>query len=168
MKKYDTKRLNTMGALIAIEIVLSRFLSISAWNVKIGFNFLPVAAAAILYGAVSAGIVAAAADFLGAVLFPVGVYFPGLTLTAFLTGVLFGLCFGRRQSTGRILLAVAGNQLLLSLLLNTLWLSLLYGTQFVPLLATRLIQCAVMLPVQIVSLCALPGVLCRCGKKVLV
>ena len=33
-----------------MEIVLSRFLSLSAWNVKIGFSFVPIALAAILYG----------------------------------------------------------------------------------------------------------------------
>lgn len=168
MKKYDTKRLSAMGVLIAIEILLSRFLSLSAWNVKIGFSFLPVAVAAILFGALSAGIVAAVADVLGAILFPIGVYFPGFTLTAFLTGVLFGLCFGRRQSAGRILLASAVDQLVFGLLLNTLWISVLNGVAFLPLMGTRVFQCVGMLPMQVLSLCTLSNLMCRYGKKVLV
>ena len=167
MKKYDTRMINILGALIAIEILLSRFLSISAWNVKIGFSFVPIAVAAILFGAVPAGIVAAAADFMGAILFPIGAYFPGFTLTAFLTGATFGLCFGKRQTTGRILAAVTINQLVLGLLLNTFWISILYGSPFVPLMMTRAVQCAVLGPVQCLTICGLSNILCRYGRKVL-
>lgn len=77
MKKISTKVLTTLGVLIATEVVLSRFLSINAWNIKIGFNFVPIAIAAILYGPIAAGAVAGIGDFLGAVLFPIGPY-PGL------------------------------------------------------------------------------------------
>ena len=37
-----TKHMVWMGILIAVSIVLSRFLSFSAWNVKIGFAFIPI------------------------------------------------------------------------------------------------------------------------------
>lgn len=148
MKSFRTKELTLIAALTAIEIVLSRFLSINAWNIKIGFNFVPIAAAAVLLGPVEAGLVAAIGDFLGAILFPIGAYFPGFTLTAFLSGLCFGFFLSEKRSSLRILLAVAINQLLLSLLLNSLWISVLYGSPYLPLLGTRLIQCAVLFPVQ--------------------
>ncbi len=141
-----------MALLIAMEIVLSRFLSFSAWNMKIGLSFLPVAVAGILLGPIPAGIVAALGDFIGAVLFPIGAYFPGFTLTAFLTGCCFGLFLFHAQTPRRILSAVAVNQLAFSLALNTLWISMIYGSPYLPLLATRLIQCAVLFPVQFVSI----------------
>ncbi|MDO4972743.1 MAG: folate family ECF transporter S component [Eubacteriales bacterium] len=150
MPKFTTRTLTLTALLTALEIVLSRFLSISAWNTKIGFAFVPVVIAALLLGPVWAGIAAALADFLGAVLFPVGPYFPGFTLTAFLMGAVYGLFLYRRQSIGRILGAVAVHQLALSLLLNTLWISLLYGSPYGPLLITRLPQCALLAAVQIV------------------
>ncbi len=150
MRKTKIRTVVYLGVLTALEIVLSRFLSISAWNMKIGFSFVPIAAAAILFGALPAGIVAALGDFLGAVLFPIGPYFPGFTLTAFLTGVVWGLFLHKEQTTLRILAAVAINQLALSLLLNTLWISVLYGTPFVPLLGTRAVQCAILGPVQFI------------------
>ena len=50
MKKLDLKAMVTCAALIAAAIVLSRFLSINAWNLKIGFTFVPVFIAAYLYG----------------------------------------------------------------------------------------------------------------------
>ena len=149
MPKFTTKTMTAMALLTALEIVLSRFLSFSAWNTKIGFAFVPVVLAAMLLGPVYAGIVAAVADFLGAVLFPVGAYFPGFTLTAFLMGVCYGLFLLNKQSFLRILGAVAVHQLLLSLLLNTLWISVLYGSPYTPLLISRLPQCAILAAVQL-------------------
>lgn len=162
MKKFRTKELTLIAALTAIEIVLSRFLSINAWNIKIGFSFVPIAVAAIILGPVEAGIVAALGDFVGAILFPIGAYFPGFTFTAFLTGLCFGLFLSKKRSSLRILLAVAINQLVLSLLLNSLWISVLYGSPYLPLLGTRLIQCAVLFPLQFVIILLLAkSNLCR-------
>ena len=167
MSKFTTRTLTLTALLTALEIVLSRFLSISAWNMKIGFAFVPVVIAALLLGPVWAGVTAALADFLGAVLFPVGPYFPGFTLTAFLMGAVYGLFLYRRQSIGRILAAVAVHQLALSLLLNTLWISLLYGSPYGPLLITRLPQCALLAVVQIVVIQALVRLLPRLVRSAL-
>lgn len=148
MRKIDTKTIAYLSVLTAMEIVLSRFLSISAWNIKIGFSFVPIAVAAILFGPLQAGIVGALGDFLGAILFPIGPYFPGFTLTAFLVGVVLGLLLREKQTPIRIITAVGINQLILGLLLNSCWISILYKSPFVPLLGTRIIQSAILLPVQ--------------------
>lgn len=50
MKKLDTRSITALGLLVAVEIVLSRFCSINAWDLKIGFSFLPVAVAAMRLG----------------------------------------------------------------------------------------------------------------------
>lgn len=154
MKSDSVQKWIRVALLIALEIVLSRFLSISTPHLKIGFAFVPLALCAMLYGPVWAGVAGALADFLGAVLFPIGPYFPGFTLTNCLIGVLFGLCLRRERSDrwGFILLAVGVRGLCLSLLLNTLWISLLYGTPYLALLPTRVFQCVVEMPVQAVVL----------------
>lgn len=161
MKKIDSRMIAYLGVLTAAEIVLNRFLSINAWNIKIGFSFVPVVIAAILFGPVPAGLVAAMGDFLGAVLFPIGPYFPGFTLTAFLTGLVFGLFLHEKRTPAKVLAAVAINQLILSLLLNSFWISILYGSPFVPLLSTRIIQCAILAPVQFVLIMALGRVMAQ-------
>lgn len=148
--KLDTNSVVVIGGLIATEIVLSRFASISAWNIKIGIGFIPLAIAAMLMGPIKGGIVGALADFLGAILFPIGAYFPGFTLTAFLTGAVYGIFLYKKQTVLRISIAVGINQLVLSLLLNTLWISILYGSPYGPLFLTRIIQCAIIIPVQLV------------------
>ena len=150
MQKISTKKLTVMALLIALEIILSRFLSLSAWNTKIGFSFVPVVIAAILLGPVYAGIVGALADFVGAILFPIGAYFPGFTLTAFFMGLVYGLFLYKKQSLPRILGAVAVNQFVLSLVVNTYWISVLYGSPYGPLLVTRLVQTGILTVVQVI------------------
>lgn len=150
MIKTDTKTLTTLGVLLAMEIVLARFLSISAWNIRVGFSFVPVAIAAIVYGPVAGAVVAGLGDFLGAILFPMGPYFPGFTVTAVLTGAVYGLFLHKKISISGIVGAVGINQLILSLFLNSLWISILYGSPYVPLLGTRIIQCAILVPVQFI------------------
>ena len=163
--KFTTRVLTTLALLTAVEIILSRFLSISAWNIKIGFRFVPVVVASILYGPIGAGIVGALGDFVGAILFPIGAYFPGFTLTAFLTGFVFGLFLYKKQDWPRSIAAVGINQFVLSLFLNTLWISILYGSPYVPLLATRVVQCLLLTPVQLVCIQAVAKSLARYGKK---
>ena len=41
MKKLNTRMITVIGVLIAMEVILSRFLSINAPSVKIGFAFVP-------------------------------------------------------------------------------------------------------------------------------
>ncbi len=153
---FSVRTLVHVGLLIAIEVVLSRFCSISTPYVKIGFGFVPIAVCAMMLGPLWAGVMAALADFLGAILFPIGPYFPGFTACAFLTGVVFGLFLYREatgaKSWGKVLGAVAVNQLVISLLINTLWISLLYGTPYVALLPTRILQCCILIPLQVVVL----------------
>ena len=138
--RFTTRNLTALGLLLALEIVLSRFLSVAAWNMKIGFSFVPVVVAAVVFGPVSAAVVAGLGDLLGALLFPIGPYFPGFTLTAILTGLTFGLFLYRRRSVPRALGAVLVAQPVLSLLLNSLWISVLYGSPFSPLLVSRIPQ----------------------------
>ena len=162
--RFTTRTVTPLALLTAIEIVLSRFLSVNAWNIKIGFSFVPVVVAAILYGPLGAGVVGALGDFIGAVLFPIGAYFPGFTLTAFLTGFVFGLFLYKKQDWPRSIAAVGINQFVLSLFLNTLWISILYGSPYVPLLATRVVQCVILTAVQLACIQAIAKAVSQYGK----
>lgn len=144
-KKLSTKTIAAVGLLVAIHIVLSRFLSINAWNIKIGFSVVPVFIAAWFYGTVPAMLVGGLGDFLGAVLFPIGPYFPGFTLSCALSGLVFGLLLHKKQSAPRIAAAVCVNQFGVSLFLTTYWIYLLYGAaSYWALVCTRLVQAALL------------------------
>ena len=149
-KTGRTHRIVAIACLVAINIILSRWLSISMWNSKIGFAFIPVALAGILLGPLAAGLTGAIGDFLGAILFPIGPYFPGFTLTAFIIGIVYGSFIKKSQKTRNIVCAVLINQILLSFLLNTLWISILYGSPYLSLIKVRSIQTIILIVIEIV------------------
>lgn len=131
-----------IGFCVVMEVILARFLSLHTWNLKIGFSFLPVVAAAYWGGPMAGGLTGALGDLIGALLFPVGAYFPGFTFSAFLDGAVYGAIFRRGIDRKRILLAVLIVQLGISLLLNTFWLTVLFQVSWKSLVALRLFQCA--------------------------
>ena len=153
--RFSTKMLVTLALLVAMEIVLNRFLSINAWNLKIGFSFLPIVIAAILFGPIHASVVGGLGDFIGALLFPIGAYFPGFTLTAVLMGLVWGFFLHKKQNVPNIILSVGINQFILGLCLNTYWISVLYGSQYGPLFMTRIMQAAILFVVQVVVIYAM-------------
>lgn len=148
--KFETRDLAIMALLIAMEVVISRFLSISLWNMKIGFAFVPLAYAAMRLGPLKAGIVGGLADFIGAILFPIGTYFPGFSFTAFLRGATLGLFLYNKQTTKGIIIAVLINQLIISLGINTLWISILYGSPYWGIFVSRIPQTILLITVQII------------------
>lgn len=153
MKKTTIRQIVQIGLLIAMQVVLSRFLSISTPIAKIGFAFLPIAITGMLYGPVYAGLAGAAADLIGANLFPIGAYYPGFTLTATLVGVVYGLFLWKKPASWlRISLAAFIVTIFLHLGLNTVWLWRITGKGFWALLPTRIVQNAVMFPVQVFSI----------------
>lgn len=164
--KEKTKEFVILAALIAIEIILSRFLSITAWDTKYSLGFIAVMIAAMLYGPLAAGIVGALSDIIGAMLFPVGPYFAGFTLTALLTGLLFGLFMYKKPHVVKLVIAVLINQFVLTLLVNTMWISVLYGSPFGPLLTTRVTQSLVMTAVQIAMGLIMMQIMPRIRKEV--
>ncbi|HBK85843.1 MAG TPA: folate transporter, partial [Firmicutes bacterium] len=86
MQHTRLSRMVTAALLVALSIVASRFLSINTPIIRIGFGWLPILLAGLLYGPGWGFIVGAIADFIGANLFPFGPYFPGFTLSAGLSG----------------------------------------------------------------------------------
>lgn len=151
-KQEKLVQLAVCGMLVALDVVLTRFGSVNLWDRRIGFSFLAVGIAAYLYGPLGGALVHGVSDFIGALVFPTGAYFPGYTLTAAVIGCLYGLCFHRSNKVWRISLGVISAQIVGSMLLNTLWISLTNHTPFWTLFPTRLIQAAIMTPVQLVAL----------------
>lgn len=151
-RKSTTTRLVIMAFLIALEIILTRFCSINTPILRIGFGFLPVAMIGILYGPIWAAIGYAIGDILGMMIFPSGVYFPGFTVTAVLTGFVFGIFLHNKEKITwkTVLPASLIVILVLNLCLDTLWLSIMFGDAFIALLPTRIVKCVVMLPIHLI------------------
>jgi len=149
-RQSRTTRLVTIALLITMEVILTRLCSLfMPTAVRIGFGFLPVAMVAILYGPIWAGAAYAIGDIIGMLLFPVGKFFPGFTLTAFLTGIVYGLVlYGHPVTHKRALLASAIVVLCFNLVLDTYWLYLLYDQAVVAMLPLRVLKCVIAIPLQ--------------------
>lgn len=150
MKNHSkVTRLITIGLFIALEIILTRFLSINTPFIRIGFGFLPVALLGIMYGPVWAGVSYAMGDILGMLIFPSGPFFPGFTLSAGLTGVAYGLIlYGKPVTWKRTFIASAIVCLGINLCLDTFWLYILMDRAVVAMIPARMVKGVVMLCIQ--------------------
>ncbi|WP_312372349.1 folate family ECF transporter S component [Lachnoclostridium sp.] len=145
-KLFTLETFIVLALLVAIEVILTRFFSLKQWNLRFSFGFIPVVIAAILYGPIASATVAACSDFLGAILFPMGgAYFPGFTITAFISGIIYGLFLHKKQSLPNIVGAAVVTQFICGLVMNSYWLSIISSkSTFWGLISVRSIQTVVM------------------------
>ena len=145
----NTSTIVYMALFIALDVVFTRFLSIQTPIIRIGFGFLPISLCSIMFGPIIGGITGAVADIVGMVIFPSGAYFPGFTLSAFVSGTIYGLVLHKKQiSAVRILIAVALIIILVDSIMNTYWLSIITGKAAMALLMPRVIKNLIMFPIQ--------------------
>lgn len=90
-KIFSTQNLVLMAALIAIQIILTRFFSIQTDTLRISFGSIPLVLAGMWLGPVCGAIVAVIADILGTIIQGYGAWFPPLVLGPLATGVISGL-----------------------------------------------------------------------------
>lgn len=173
LKKNPVRSITYLAFLVALAIVLSRFLSINTAGWKIGFSFVPIVVAAALFGPVPAAIVNTLADFLGAILFPIGPYHPGFTVCAALSGLVYGFFLYRKDDTGRVpffpnvVLPVVSNSVVFGLLINTAWVAMLYGSKtYWGWFVYRLPEYITMIPVKLILIPILLR-LCRELRKII-
>lgn len=152
----NVKKIVFLALLIAIQIILERFLSISTPIVRIGFGFLPIALAGILFGPVYAVVVGAVSDVMGFFLFPSGTYFPGFTISGALRGLIFGIVhYQNRVTLNRTIISSFLSTLICDLFLNTIWIHILTGNAYAVFLSTRIIKAGFMIPISILLIMAL-------------
>lgn len=147
----NTRKLVTLSFLTALTIILARFLSIQTQFLRISFEFFPIVVAAILFGPMGAGITAAVADIIGAMLFPAGTFFPGFTISAFTTGIIYGLFFYNKKITWiKTVIGVLVKIIIVDMIMVSIWLMILYKMPLEALVAGRLIKLSVMLPIEVI------------------
>lgn len=162
----DIRTVVKAGSLVAISIVMTRFVSImvpigGAQGLRISFGEVPIILAGYMFGPVVGGITGIAADILGMLINPQGPYYPGFTISSMLWGVIPGLLtyvFKRDKSTLStysvkfIAITVSITYIIVAMILNTYWLSNLYGTAFFILLPARFLNAIISIPVTTIVL----------------
>ncbi len=154
------KKIVLTAVLLAMEIVLSRFLSIKTPLMKISFAFVPTCICAIWLGAKWTILLNVLGDLIGATLFPTGAYFVGYTISTAISGLIYGLIlykdekkiYTNKQFLIRIIISVILVTCISNIGLNTLWISITTGKAFIILLGTRIIKEIIMIPIQIICI----------------
>lgn len=157
-----------LGALLlALEIILARFLSIKTPIVTIGFSFVPAILCAIWLGPKWSILIAIIADLIGATLFPFGSFFIGYTVTSGVAAAIYGFLLYKKEEDSytekqfiiRMILAVIIVTVVANIGLNTLWLKITTGKAFMVLLASRIVKELIMVPIKIILMLFLEKVL---------
>lgn len=153
--KLDTKKMCTIGLLIAVTFVLSYISGyIRIGNIsKLTISFISVFVTAYLFGPITGGGVAAAADIISFLVNPTGAFLPQLTLIEFLYGFLYGVFFYRLSDKYYVLkiIIIAIVQNIINMLLKTYVLSLFYGP-FKAMFISRIPMCALQMIIIIIGL----------------
>ena len=161
MKK--SKKIILAAMLLALLIILSRFISIETQFLVISFSFVPIMMSAIWLGPKYSTLIAVLGDFIGAILFPFGTYFPGFTISAGISGFIYGICLYQKEnqefSNKSILLRLCLSSVLVlgivNILITSYWLHMLYGNAYLVIISTRVLTQVIMLPVQIITICVI-------------
>lgn len=149
LPKLDTLSMVTMGLLMALQLVISRF-SIGNNFIKFSFTFLIVALLAKWFGPWWGMMTAAVVDVVGT-LMTGGPFFLGFTVSAILGSLIYALFLYKQPvSWGRITLASVIIAVVVNAFLNTLWVTIMYRTPFWSLLPLRVIKQLIVTPIQIV------------------
>ena len=151
------KKIIITALLLAMLIILSRFLSIKTPIMKISFAFIPTMLCAIWLGPKWTVLLNALGDVIGATLFPTGPYFIGYTISTAIAGFIYGTLlykdksdrFTERAFFIRLVIAVVLVAIIVNMGLNTLWTSITSGKAFQVLFVTRIVKQLIMIPIHI-------------------
>lgn len=134
-----TKKMVMMALFIALEIILTRLVAImpSTFS-RISLSFLVYAIAGRMYGVIYTSVLAGIGDIVGMLLFPSGTYIVGFTLSAMITGAVFGYLKYAKHLSLTIVMQCIVLALVVEAALNTLWLVMLYDSLFGPMLVKRI------------------------------
>ena len=151
------KKVLISAFLLASCVIVQRLLAIRLPFISIDFKFIPFMFSAILLGTKYATVIGITSDIVGRLMFPMSAYHPGFTLSAGLTGYLYGKFLyknGRIEADKkfliRLILCVVTVTLVVNVCLTTVWVMQMTDKAANIILPIRFVKQAVMVPVQIV------------------
>lgn len=160
-----SKRILLCALFTASCIVLERILSIRTNIVTIGFSFVPIMLGAIILGPKYSTFIATISDIIGALLFPTGSYFFGFTITAFLTGLTYGLLLHRdnfkidKSFIIRLIISTIIVTGIFNGVLNTIWIFIISSGASKIIIPIRVIKELVMVPIKVITILSICKIL---------
>ena len=165
-KRNTTKTIVTLSLFAVLSMILSRFCAIYITeSLRISFGNIPIMLAGIFFGPFAGALVGIVADSVGAMLFSGLGWFPPLTISPMLMGLIPGLLapmvaklMKKGTKGGDILAAVifvVPSNIIVSMGCTTYLLHILYGNPFLALLTARVPLYACISVLEIIVIVAL-------------
>lgn len=144
----SVRNLVLASLLITVHLLLDLFTIQLLPTLHISFEFLASATIGMLFGPVVGGMCGGLSDIINYILYPKGAFFPGFTISAIVSGLIYGAMLYKKEITlKRCLVTTTLIILIVDIILNTYWLSILYKNAFLVLFGPRLIKNLVMIPI---------------------
>ena len=146
----NLRNLTLMAMLLALNVCLS-FFSIQPFPfLKIGFSFLSLTAAGMMFGPTAGFLIGAAGDLIGYFIKPTGPFNPLMTLVAAVAGLIWGLVLYKNQcGLGRVIIAKTTITVVCNLIMTTTILCLFFGSVFNEIFPLRVVKNLCALPVEV-------------------
>jgi len=166
LKKLDTKTMVTASFLIALNIVLSRFVAIPG---IINFGGFPIIFGGIVFGPVVGGIVGGIGDVLSHFLKPTGPFMPHFVLTSALTGIIPGILAKvlkvdwTKPALWKIFVSILVGQVITSVIMVPYFRNILFDHPLIVTMTKAATRQAVNIPAYSVMLKLLVPVLYKAG-----
>lgn len=159
----DLRNLTLMAMFLALDVCLS-FFSVQVFPfLKIGFSFLSLTAAGMMFGPVPGFAIGAAGDLIGYFIKPTGAFNPLMTLVAAVAGLIWGLVLYKNQcGLLRIIIAKTSITVICNLVMTTAILCLFFGSAFYEIFPLRVLKNLCVLPVEV----ALAYFVCKALVKI--
>lgn len=147
-----TKTIVGAGLFSALHVILSIYgtFYIIPNVLKISFAFIAYAACGFLYGPIVTGVYGAVLDILIFLVRPDGEFFIGYTISAFITGFLYGaLLYNKKVTVKRCFVTKMIVSIVINLCLTPLWMYIMgWGDATIFFSSVRVIKNIVLLPIE--------------------
>lgn len=166
MKKINVKTITITGFLIALNIVLSRIITIPG---IISFGGFPIIFGGIVFGPVVGGIIGGVGDVVSFMVRPTGAFMPHFVLTSALTGIIPGLMVNvlknnlKNPKLWKIFTAILTGQIITTVIMVPYFRQILFGHPFVLTMVKALTKQAVNIPAYSIIILMLIKALYRAG-----
>lgn len=162
----NTKVLCVMSVLVAINIAIGSVFVPVGINLRVYLTFIPTCIASIIGGPIYAACFGGVSDVLGYLVHPTGAFFPGYTLTAMVSSVIYALFLHNTKITIlKISLAKLTVNVFSHIFLNSVWSAMLFGKGYYYFVAKSAVKNILMLPIEIIILALAIRVIIPIARK---
>ncbi|ACD21840.1 MULTISPECIES: folate family ECF transporter S component [unclassified Clostridium] len=149
----NVRNLVTASLLITIKLILDLFTIQITPFLHLSFEFLASVTISMLFGPVVGAMCGGLSDVLNYLINPKGAFFVGFTLSAMMSGLIYGsILYKKKITLTRCAFANIISVIFVDIVMNTFWLSILGGKAFYVLLPIRAFKNLIMIPINVMMI----------------